>query len=80
MLFPSILFAEVSLYDELEFLNKASENVEVFLPGTKPVAEEEIFLEDSISTGQAGLLKKYLSPKKIITPSKNKKRLRYRSR
>lgn len=81
MLLSGQLLAQGQLYDELTFLSKASEQVEVFLPGTSPKIEDDVtFIEDSISTGQAGLQKRPAALKKQVAPSKNRKRLRYRSR
>ena len=80
MLLPTISFAETTLYDELKFLQEASTEVEVFLPGENKTKKDPEVFEDSISTGQAGLLKKTAKSDSYKDSPKTKKRLRYRSR
>lgn len=84
-----ILVAEDSLYDELDFLKQSSKSVDVNLPGENEItskAPKSEWLSDSISTGQAGILKKPASKPEAIdleefdAVQKDKKKLRYRSR
>ncbi|MBK25301.1 MAG: hypothetical protein CME70_15005 [Halobacteriovorax sp.] len=83
LLFSLSSMAESELYDELSFLETASKDVEVFLPGeqqkvkTKKLVSE---FSDSISTGQAGIQKNEVKTDSYIIKSKKKKRLRFRSR
>lgn len=83
MLFSPFLNAEDSLYDELNFLEEASKKVEVYLPGEKKSAATKNLAEqftDSISTGQAGVLKKTVKSSAYDEKPKKIKRLRFRSR
>ena len=83
MLFSPFLKAEDSLYDELNFLEEASKKVELYLPGEKKSAPTKNLAQqftDSISTGQAGLLKKPVKTDSYNAKPKEIKRLRFRSR
>ena len=86
LLFSGELLAEASLYDELNFLQEASKEVEVFLPGEKKIKKKPLVTDsytDIISTGQAGILKKPLKTEgydEPFQPPAPKKRLRFRSR
>ncbi len=83
MLFSLSSLADTGLYDELNFLETASKKVEVFLPGEEPKqVSKKLVTEfsDSISTGQAGILKKPVKTKTYNAPHRKKKRLRFRSR
>jgi len=75
--------AKADLYNELSFLEAASKDVQVFLPGEEQkIKPKKLVSEftDSISTGQAGIKKNPAKSSTYMIKPKKKKRLRFRSR